>query len=158
MKKIAILAVLILFAVSAQAETLIYGSVEVPLKEGMGGGMVYGVGQQINKNWIGWINGQAYKTGTGETEVDNVMAGVTVLTDPVIGKRGGFFLTLEAGAGKVAYADSSEPLKFANMNQGGLYFDLSKETTLWVGGSYTKTQKVSEASVFVGVSMNIKWR
>jgi len=159
LKKIAILGVLLLFAVSmAQAKTIFYGGGQMLVKGGstdrVGGGTVVGIGQQINKKLIVWGSVDGFKTGEG-VGVDNGFVGFSLLTERIIlPLRSGLFLTVEGGIGKV----EDEKVGFAKLTNAGFYFDLSKSARLWVGGGYSATGGVDVYSIETGLSMTIDWK
>lgn len=159
MKKIAILGVLLLFAVSmAQAETIVYGGGQFLLKGAntneFGGGTVVGFGLKVSEGLIMWGQYAGFKTGEG-VGVDNGLVGFSVLSEQLIPSlRSGLFLTVEGGLGKV----EDTKLQFASLTNAGFYFDLSETTRLWVGGGYSNTGEISVYSVEAGLSMKLDWK
>lgn len=154
-KVITLMALLGLFWVSAQAETVIYAGAQMPIKDGeVGGGTMLAFGQEISDKVIVWGTADMFKTEKG-IQVDNGFIGFTVFTEEIIHSlRSGLFLTVEGGMGKV----ENSKVKFANLANAGFYFDLSKTTKLWLGGGYSDTDNLGVYSVETGLSVNVDWK
>jgi len=152
MKKLAILGVLLLFAVTmAQAETIIYGGGQVLIGDEIGAGSVVGVGQQVSDRLIIWGNFDGSK---GESVVDNGLAGFSVLSGEIVSSLNmGFFLTVEGGIGKV----EGEDVQFSRLVDLGGYFDLSEDTNtkIWAGVGHSN---LSGWSAKAGLSVRLDWK
>lgn len=123
-----------------RAETMIYGGAQMIVPggeetEGIGGGMMFGVGQKIGRNLILWTNYEGIKTEEAKQQ-DNVYAGLAILSDLIINSgalKGGIFLLIEGGIQNTP----DSPINFGSLINGGLYFRLSETTDLYIGGGYS---------------------
>ena len=155
-RKLLILMALLAFSVGlAQAKTIVYGGMQVSIPGAdtheIGAGTMLAIGQEISEKLIIWGNANAVKTGEG-LSIDQGFAGFSLLTDKFFG-IGGLYLNMEGGLGKV----EDEKVEFASLLGGGCFFDLSKETKLWLGAGQSKTGDVAIYSIQAGMSMSIDW-
>lgn len=159
LKKILILvALLALLSVSADAKSIVYGGMQVPIPggdtHGIGAGTIFAVGQEVSEKMTVWLNVNDVKTNEG-TEINSGSVGFSLFTDKFFG-FGGLYLNLEGGIGKVE--GSGEGVEFASLVGGGAFFDVSKNTKIWVGAGQSNTGDVAIYSIQAGLSMNIDWR
>lgn len=159
-KLIIAVALLGLLTVSAQAKTLIFGGMQVPIPGAdthkIGAGTMFAIGQEISDKLIVWGNANAskftLKTGEG-VSMDNGLVGISLLSDKLFG-AGGFYFTLEGGLGKI----EGQKVKFSNLIGGGCFLDLSKETRLWLGAGQSNTGDITIFSIQAGLSMGVDWK
>lgn len=139
MKKLAILGVLLLFAVSmAQAEPYYFGTIKMVLPAGsengygIGGSFDFGLplGQQIILR--GTYESSKVDDGTG---YDNVYAGFTVMSNVLFEKlQSGLYLTGQGGISKV----SGLPTEGTSLGSMGFYSSVGQKTKIWLGMGYSE--------------------
>lgn len=164
MKKLMILVALLAlnliwpFRPSVQAKTIVYGGMQVPIPggdtHGIGAGTIFAVGQEVSEKMTVWLNVNDVKTKEG-TEINSGSVGFSLFTDKFFG-FGGLYLNLEGGIGKVE--GSGEGVEFASLVGGGAFFDVSKNTKIWVGAGQSNTGDVAIYSIQAGLSMGVDWR
>jgi len=156
LKKFLMLCLIVLFVASfARAGTVIYGAGNVLFSDGVGGGTMLGVGQQLSERVILLGSYGASKTNAG-LSADNGFVGVIVLTDVLIPKlRSGLFLMAELGGTKI----EGEDLQLGNLANAGFYFNLSETSKLFLGGCYSAAEEgaTNVYSAQAGLCMDLPW-
>lgn len=157
LKKVMILVALLgLLTVSVHARSVVYGGMQVAIPGGdsheIGAGTMFAIGQEISEKFIIWGNANAVKTGEG-LSIDQGFVGFTLFSDKFF-DFGGLYLNMEGGVGKVEDQD----VKFASLVGAGCFFDLSRETKLWLGAGQSNTGGVAIYSIQAGLSMSIGWK
>lgn len=158
LKKSLILATLLLFAVSVQADThLCIGGQVTPRggdTEGWGGGFMLAGIQKISPNLYVWGEYEAFKTKEG-ISVDNGTAEVCLVTNVLIPSLKAHYYA-KPGIG-ITKREGEKAMTGKQFTMG-FVFDVSKETMLWLGSGYSDNAGLRTWSLEAALSWDIDWK